>query len=69
MRSQATAEANAVARGYGWKDMVRRFGFPTLSEAVERVCYPGLDLSGVIRHAKLTPALPHPECYWTSSRR
>ena len=21
---------NSVARGYGWKDMVRRFGFPTL---------------------------------------
>jgi integrase len=38
---------NAVARGYGWKDMVRRFGFPTLAEAVEKVRYPGLDLSAI----------------------
>jgi integrase len=38
---------NAVARGYGWKDMVRRFGFPTLSEAVDKVRYPGLDLSAI----------------------
>jgi integrase len=38
---------NSVARGYGWKDMVRRFGFPTLSAAVEKVQYPGLDLSGL----------------------
>jgi integrase len=36
---------NAVARSYGWKDMVRRFGFPTLNAAVEKVQYPGLDLS------------------------
>jgi hypothetical protein len=28
---------NAVARGYGWKDMVRHCGFLTLSEAVEKV--------------------------------
>jgi integrase len=38
---------NAVARGYGWKDMGRRFGFQTLSEAVEKVRYPGLDLSAI----------------------
>jgi integrase len=38
---------NAVARGYGWKDMVRRFGFERLSDAVEKVRYPGLDLSSV----------------------
>jgi integrase len=36
---------NAVARGYGWRDMVRRFGFATLSAAVEKAHYPGLDLS------------------------
>jgi integrase len=36
---------NSVARGYGWKDMVRRFGFPTLAAAVEKVQYPGLDLA------------------------
>jgi hypothetical protein len=38
---------NAVARGYGWKDMVRRFGFQTLSDAVEKVRYPGLDLCAI----------------------
>lgn len=36
---------NAVARGYGWKDMVRRFGFSTLHAAVVKVHYPGLDLA------------------------
>jgi integrase len=35
---------NTVARGYGWKDMVRRFGFPTLYAAVKKVRYEGLDL-------------------------
>jgi integrase len=35
---------NSVARGYGWKDMVRRFGFPTLYAAIEKVHYSGLDL-------------------------
>ena len=38
---------NSVARGYGWRDMVRRFGFPTLSAAIEKVQYPGLDLSAL----------------------
>jgi hypothetical protein len=36
---------NSVARGYGWKDMVRRFGFPTLADAVDKVGYPGLNLA------------------------
>src|ERR1700730_1720594 len=36
---------NTVARGYGSDDMVRRFGFHTLSAAVENAKYPGLDLS------------------------
>jgi hypothetical protein len=35
---------NPVARSYGWKEMVRRFGFPTLYAAIEKVCYAGLDL-------------------------
>jgi integrase len=39
---------NSVARGYGWKDMVRRFGFPTLAVAVEKVEYPGLDLTALL---------------------
>jgi integrase len=38
---------NTVARGYGSDDMVRRFGFPTLNAAVEKVQYPGLDLSSL----------------------
>jgi integrase len=41
------AGGNRVARGYGWKDMVRRFGFPALHAAVEKVAYPGLDLSRI----------------------
>jgi hypothetical protein len=56
---------NPVARSYGWKEMVRRFGFPTLSAAVEKVRYPGLDLSkvhwapqGAPKKAKGTPARP-----------
>jgi integrase len=38
---------NSVARGYGWKDMVRRFGFCTLYAAIEKVSYPGLDLTAL----------------------
>jgi integrase len=38
---------NSVALGYGWDDMVRRFGFATLNAAVERAQYPGLDLSAL----------------------
>jgi hypothetical protein len=36
---------NAVVRGYGVQDMVRRFGFQALSDAIEKVRYPGLDLT------------------------
>jgi integrase len=38
------AGSNRVARGYGWKDMVRRFGLPALHAAVEKVAYPEFDL-------------------------
>lgn len=38
---------NGVARGYGSDDMVRRFGFPRLKEALEKAQYPGLDLTGL----------------------
>jgi integrase len=38
---------NPVARRYGWKEMVRRFGFANLNAAVERAQYPGLDLSAL----------------------
>jgi integrase len=39
------AGGNSVARGYGAKDMLRRFGLPALADAVSKVAYPGLDLS------------------------
>jgi integrase len=41
------AGGNAIARGYGAKDMVRRFGLATLADAVGKAKYPGLDLSHI----------------------
>ena len=41
------AGSSSVGRRYGAKDMVRRFGLERLVEAVEKVSYPGLDLSHV----------------------
>jgi integrase len=38
---------NTVARRYGWKEMVRRFGLTNLNAAIEKVQYPGLDLSAL----------------------
>jgi len=34
-----------VARNYGAKDMVRRFGLARLADAISKLAYPGLDLS------------------------
>jgi integrase len=48
---------NAVARGYGWKDMVRRFGLATLHAGVEKVRYPGLNLT-MLRWKPLQTAPP-----------
>jgi integrase len=45
---------NTVARRYGWKEMVRRFGFTNLHAAVEKVGYPDLDLSSL----QWTPSQP-----------
>jgi integrase len=36
---------NAVARGYGAKEMLRRFGLPVLHASVSKASYFGLDLS------------------------
>jgi integrase len=36
---------NVVARSYGSDEMVRRFGYPRLKEALEKTRYPGLDLA------------------------
>jgi integrase len=41
------AGGNSIARGYGAKDMMRRFGLSALDDAVRKVTYPGLDLSRV----------------------
>ena len=41
------AGGNSIARGYGAKDIVRRFGLPALADAVWKVAYPGLDLSHI----------------------
>jgi hypothetical protein len=39
--------AATIGRSYGAKDMVRRFGLETLAEAVNKIAYPGLDLSHI----------------------
>jgi integrase len=44
------AGGSAVGRSYGAKDMLRRFGLPTLADAVGKVTYPGLDLSHIQPH-------------------
>ena len=44
------AGGNSVARGYGAKDMLRRFGLAALADAVSKVEYPGLDLSHIQAH-------------------
>jgi hypothetical protein len=38
---------SSVGQTYGAKDMVRRFGLETLADAVNKIKYPGLDLSRV----------------------
>ena len=43
-----------VSRGYGTKDMTKRFGWQTLASAVAKVAYPSVDLSG-IRSASANP--------------
>ena len=39
------AGPGTVARKYGAKEMIRRFGLERLADAVSKVGYPGLDLS------------------------
>jgi integrase len=41
------SDAHTVAGGYGAKQMLRRWGANLLKEAVEKIIYPGLDLSRV----------------------
>jgi integrase len=47
---------SSVGRTYGAKDMVRRFGLETLADAVNRIKYPGLDLSNVLWTVPATEA-------------
>src|SRR6266446_6317348 len=47
---------SSVGRTYGAKDMVRRFGLETLADAVNRIKYPGLDLSSVVWTVPATQA-------------
>jgi integrase len=41
------AQASSVSWGYGANAMLSRFGAATLSDAINRISYPGLDLSRV----------------------
>jgi integrase len=41
------ATRGSVGRRYGARDIVTRYGMPTLIEAIERVAYSGLDLSAL----------------------
>jgi hypothetical protein len=52
---------SSVGRTYGSRDMVRRFGLETLADAVNKIKYPGLDLSNVFWTvpAATTGATPH----------
>jgi integrase len=47
---------SSVGRTYGAKHMVRRFGLETLADAVNKVKYPGLDLSNVLWSIPATEA-------------
>jgi integrase len=47
---------SSVGRTYGSRDMVRRFGLETLADAVNKVKYPGLDLSNVLWSIPATEA-------------
>ena len=38
----------SVGRSYGARDIVARYGMPTLKDAVARVTYLGLDLSSIL---------------------
>jgi hypothetical protein len=41
------SEASTVSGGYGAKNMLLRWGANVLKEAIEKITYPGLDLSRV----------------------
>jgi integrase len=42
------SDASTVSGGYGAKNMLARWGAKVLNEAVEKIAYPGLDLSHVL---------------------
>jgi integrase len=45
----------SVGRSYGARDIVVRYGMPTLIDAVSRITYTGLDLSPITRRTRTTP--------------
>jgi integrase len=47
---------SSVGRTHGAKDMVRRFGLETLADAVNKIKYPGLELSNVLWSIPATEA-------------
>ena len=55
------SDASTVSGGYGAKGMLQRWGAAVLTEAIEKINYPGLDLSrvkplGVPKHTRGTKA-------------
>ncbi len=48
---------SSVGRTYGAKDMVRRFGLETLADAVNKIRYPGLDLTDLFWTRAVTARL------------
>jgi hypothetical protein len=52
------SDAHTVSGGYGAKNMLARWGVKRLKAAVEKISYPGLDLSRVqpLGGAKSNPA-------------
>jgi integrase len=60
---------SSVGRTYGWRDMVRRFGLETLSDAVNKVKYSGLDLSNVLWSIPATEAAAEGGAMWPGQER
>jgi integrase len=60
---------SSVGRTYGAKDMVRRFGLETLADAVNKIKYPGLDLSNVLWSIPATEAPAAGGAMWRAKRK
>jgi integrase len=60
--------SSSVGRTYGSRDMVRRFGLETLADAVNKVKYPGLDLSNVLWGIPATDEPAARDARWRAKR-